>query len=170
MRRKRRGESPMAHHVAAVRAELHEYVDRWCDDWPAIDQWAGLAIKRSTEGERRGSGHSDPTGSAVVNMDEDPWNRWLERFRRFRLEARIMEGDRERLRPVSEREKERLERIGAVEPCARCGIPNPKMHRIDGRPYCARAFVAHGLQGEACYYLEWRERRRGRGAANEQTA
>ena len=166
MRKKRRGESPMHHQVAAVRAELHDYVDRWCDDWPAIDQWASLAVKRDAESARRGSGHSDPTGSAVVNMDEDPWNRWLERFRVFRLEARLLEADRERLRPVSERERQRLEKSGDVEPCVRCGLPNPSVHRIDGRPYCAKAFARHGLRGEACYFIVWRDKRR----ANEQTA
>lgn len=166
MRKKRRGESPMHHQVTAVRAELHDYVDRWCDDWPAIDQWASLAIRRGGDGpERKASGHSDPTGDAVVNMALDPWNQWLDKFRNFRVVARILEGDRERLRPVSEQEKTKLDAERDVEPCARCGIPNPHVHRVDGKPYCARAFDRHGVKGEACYFIVWREQRR----ANEQT-
>lgn len=156
----------MHHQVEAVRAELHEYVDRWCDDWPVIDKWASLAIRQGGgSGERRSNEHADPTLSAVMAMDSDPWNRWLDRFRGFRVEARMVEADRERLRPVSQRERERLEAEQEVDVCARCGLPNPSMHRVDGKPYCAKAFDRHGLRGEACYFVEWRERRR----ANLQT-
>lgn len=156
--RRKRGDSPMHHQIAAVRAELHDYVDRWCDDWPAIDQWAAMAIRRAVDTQRRSNEHSDPTASAAMVLSEDPWSLWLERFRAFRVEARLVEAARERLRPVSEQERTRLEEA-AQEPCARCGMVNPSMKRIDGRPYCKTAFVGHGIHGQACYYLIWRERR-----------
>lgn len=134
----------MDHQRAAVRAELHLLVDRMVSDWLWIDSLAGSVRAGGGDGSRTSKGdHADPTWGAVVAGDQA--GQWLDRFRAFRVEARLLDAARAKMAPaVPKRGRE-----NTVDVCVRCAKPAPKVHRIDGQPYCATS----------CYYVEWRSRR-----------
>lgn len=133
----------MDHQRAAVRQELHEIVDRIVDDWQWIDTLSSpiRAVAANEGGTSKGS-HPDPTFDAVGNRALA----WLDRFRRFRVEARLVDAERAKMAPAKPKRKGLRE--NTVEVCVRCQMPAPKVHRIDGQPYCATS----------CYYAEHRER------------
>ena len=145
----RRRQRATEHQIREIRAELHAIVDRCVDDWEAIGHLASMALSRGGDGEQVAtSGMSDPTLSAVLAGEGDPARRWLEEFERFRASARLLDGHRAGLAPT----QPKRERQNTVDVCARCGNPNPKMHRIDGEPHCATT----------CYHQVQRERRKAR--------
>lgn len=135
----------MDHQRRAVRAELHGIVDRAVDDWEWIDSLSGSVRAVSGGGGSSSSDVSDPTLAAVLAGDEA--GRWLDRFRAMRVEARLLDAARAKMAPVDPK-KVRRGRENTVEQCVRCQGPAPKVHRIDGHPYCATS----------CYYAEHRER------------
>jgi len=139
----------MDHQRSAVRAELHAIIDRAVDDWDWIDSLEG-SLRAVGSGCDHGSGsrggHSDPTFDAAERGDAA--GKWLDRFRAFRVECRLMDAARSHLAPPKAAPKRGRE--NTVDVCVRCALPNPKMHRIDGHPYCA----------SSCYYAEHRERKR----------
>lgn len=136
---------PDAAQRAAVRAELHGYVDRAVDDWPAIEAEAGDGIIRGSGVAVHTSEVSDPTGNAAVNRGHDPGQAWLAQFRAFQRDARYLDAKRAELAPA----KPKRGRENDVRVCAMCKQPNPKMHVVDDKPYCA----------SSCYYVLWRARR-----------
>lgn len=146
---KRREAKPMDHQRAAVRAELHAIVDRLVDDWEWIDSLEGSLRAVGSGGGGGGTpkgSHADPTFEAAAMGDEAA--RWLDRFRAFRVEARLIDAARANMAPAKVKAKRGRE--NTVDVCVRCNLPNPKVHRIDNEPYCATS----------CYYAEHRERKR----------
>lgn len=143
---RRREQRPMDHQRQAVRDELHGIVDRAVDDWEWIDSLSGSVRAGSGEGEGRTSkgDHADPTFDAYVVGDEA--SKWLDRFRAFRVEARLMDAARAEMAPA----KPKRGRENTVELCALCGLPAPKVRRVDGQPYCATS----------CFYRVWRTKER----------
>ncbi len=142
---RRRERKPMDHQRAAVRAELHAIVDRLVDDWDWIDSLEGSmrAVSANEGGPSSKGDHADPTYMAALAGDMA--GSWLDRFRSFRVEARLIDAAREKMRPaVPKRGRE-----NTVDVCVRCHRPAPKVHRIDNQPYCATT----------CYYVVWRARR-----------
>jgi len=150
-RRIRPEERAAEHQRRTVRDELHDIIDRLVDDWPSIDQLAALALAHSSNSEGRSSDVSDPTLSAILTHTSDEAHQWLDDFRRFRVSARLLDGKRANMALA----KAEPGRKNTIDKCALCGLPNPKMHRVDGEPYCATT----------CYYRVWR----GRQHANVQT-
>lgn len=143
----RRHSTPMDHQHQAVRAELLATVGRLVDDWPWVDSLAGSLRAGGGPGGSKG-GHADPTGQAAMVGDEAA--RWLDRFRALRVEVRLMDGARAHMAPATTKEREsKRGRGNDVEVCVKCGNPNPKMHRVDGKPYCA----------SSCYYVLYRQNR-----------
>lgn len=146
-----RHDRALDHQREAVRAELHNTIDRAIDDWPAIQHLANMAINRRNDTANvTTSDISDPTLAAVLTAEADPARRWLDELNRLRLHARSLDAHRHELAvatPARGREN-------TIDVCTRCGQPNPKMHRIDGEPHCATT----------CYYAAYREQR-----ANVQT-
>lgn len=125
---------------------MHGIVDRLVDDWEWIDSLEG-SLRAVGSGGDHGTGskggHSDPTPAAAMHGDEA--GSWLDRFRAFRVEARLVDGARAKMAPA----KPKRGRENTVDKCVMCKQPAPKVHRIDGHPYCATT----------CYFKEWRARR-----------
>ena len=136
----------MDHQRAAVRAELHLIVDRLVNDWEWIDSLSGhvRAIGGGGEGGSSGKGsHADPTLDAVLAGDVA--GKWLDGFRDIRVRLRVLDTQRAKMAPTPPKRG----RENTVDVCVRCEKPAPKVHRIDGHPYCATT----------CYFKEWRARR-----------
>ena len=142
---RRREGKPMDHQRAAVRAELHLLVDRMVDDWEWIDSLAGSVRAGGGDGTRASKGdHADPTWGAYVAGDEA--GNWLDRFRAFRVEARLIDAARDKMAPA----KPKRGRQNAVETCELCNMPTVKVRRVDGLPYCPTS----------CFYKVWRTKER----------
>jgi hypothetical protein len=156
-----RARRAMDHQREAVRSELHATVDRLVDGWPAVEHWAAVAATMHAHGERRGSGVVDPTGAAVEALDANRAHRWLRLFEQLRYDVRTLDALLADVSLASVRAPASAAEGADVEPCARCGLPNPDMKRLDGRPLCKVAMVGHGLQGQACFWIEWRALRTG---------
>lgn len=132
----------------AVRAELHDYVDRAVDRWPIIDKQAaemGRGLHATQWDGSRSGGHGDPTVRTALRVEDDPAlkaQEWQEGFRQVRALLRAVDARGAKLMPEAVHQG----RVNTVDVCGLCKQPAPKVKRVDGRPYCAAS----------CYYSVWR--------------
>lgn len=148
------------HQREEVRRELHDTVDRMVDGWPNVQHWAAVAEPTKGETGRRGNGVVDPTAAVVEALEANRAHRWLRMFEQWRWDARRLDGLLCEIAASARPAPPSAADDPEAEPCARCGLAmGQRMHRLDGAPYCAKAVDSHGIRGQACYFLVWRERR-----------
>ena len=145
--RRRPEERAEARQVRAVEDELAGYVKRSCRDWLAIDRLAGSV--GSSFGPQRGGGHADPTAAAA--MAGDAAARWLDDWRKLRVQMRLLDGARAKLASFASTASAETD---GPELCAdpECGaeLEDGNAKRLGEARYCV------SRAGRSCFWRAWR--------------
>jgi hypothetical protein len=150
---------PDRRQVAAIAAQLHQAVDVLVGAyWEAERIREEYAAGRSGIGRSSGGAWSDPTSAAAIDEREGPGRdaaRIMVQIEAWRDTGLLAVGRWEELaratRTLTPAEAAAIGgRTNTAEVCFACHKPNPRMHRVDGRPYCA----------SSCYYVQYRAGRK----------